>query len=314
MLGIDDGYAAYAGVFLTSIALNNWQDEIVCHIGCSNALSSKNKERLAKFDALYKNFSLQIYDLSSSIEVLPPLSSQTAKRFSKAVLARLLLPAFLPPDVQRVIYMDCDMLCLGSIRSLWQTDLGGKIAAACAYNEVHGPRQIERLGLLRAEHYYNSGLFLLDVEKWRSHHFTELAVECYSKFHEFFVMPDQDVLNVLLQGQIKRLDDCYNRMLLVNDIASSRIMPGDVLVHFVNEVKPWFIGNAENIAHLYKRYVAASLWYDLPFLEPQEVQDQIKAGDNLLIQGKAELAAHLYGKAAKTLFAEYQKNNPVEYF
>lgn len=314
IFGIDNHYAPYAGIFLTSILLNNWQNEIICHIGLSEPLAAEQQQRFFKFNCIYRNCTVKLYDLSEAISELPPLATQTAVRFNKSILVRLLLPDYLPPELSRILYLDCDMLCLGDLLPLWTTDLQQFTVGACAYNEKHGPRQIERLGLLYAKHYYNSGMLLIDLAKWREHQFGALALECYKRFHEILVMPDQDVLNIILQGQIMRLADCYNRMTLANDATLDQQQPGDVLLHYVNEAKPWLMGNAASTQHLYQRYVAASLWHDIAFIEPQEPALLIQAGRNACAQGENHLAAHFYGQAAQKLLALYEKEHPVEYF
>lgn len=301
-LGVDNKYFAYAGILMTSILLNSLSSKITFHVAMSEKISEENKKRTIIFNNLYKNAQIKIYDLADEIKKLPDLSPYTDERFSKAVLLRLLLPEKLPHDIMRLIYLDADILCVGDIIELWNFALPQKyIIAASPYKEKHGPEQIKRLGL-KTDVYFNSGVLLINMQLWRRRNIAKLLIDCYKNFYKFFMLPDQDALNVVLQNNICKLPYKFNRMTAPNDPTLDFREKDDVLLHFVNEAKPWLKGNTPQIAALYKKYVEQSIWHDLKYLEPHTPKLMLLAGRNYEERGDYKKAAYYYGSAARDLF------------
>jgi len=87
---------------------------------------------------------------------------------------RLFLPEILGPEVGKLLYLDCDLLVCADIAELWNTDLGNQILGAVpdAFSEDH-----VSLGFEEHETYFNAGVLLIDLRRWRSSNLTERAVE-----------------------------------------------------------------------------------------------------------------------------------------
>ena len=81
------------------------------------------------------------------------------------ILARLLLDRLLPPDVDRVLYLDGDTIVRGNLAELWQTDMGDAVIGACVEPTMDKQRKIA-LGMENVP-YFNSGVLLIDLDKWR---------------------------------------------------------------------------------------------------------------------------------------------------
>lgn len=303
-LGLDNKYFPYAGVLMTSILFNAVKERFVFHVAMSEKISSDNNKKKNDFNRLYKNAQIKIYDFANEIEDLPNLSQYTDKRFNKSILLRILLPRVLK-NINRIIYLDADILCIGNLRRLWDLSIPQEyIIAASRYKKKNEKEQIKRIGL-KDEHYFNSGVILIDVKKWQKFHITKAIIDCYKKFHEFFILPDQDAINIILQKRIYTLPYMFNRMLAANDITLDGYEKEDLLLHFVNETKPWIKGNTPVIKALYKKYVNESLWADLHFIEPNTPKQMLLAGRNYEEIGDYKSAAYYYGSAARDLWKEY---------
>jgi hypothetical protein len=90
---------------------------------------------------------------------------------SKAAFARLLAPSILA-DVDRVLYLDSDVLVTGDIVELWRCDLGGLPLGA-----VRDPlfvylgqdvRNCRQFGISPLHHYFGTGVMLMDLRQWRN--------------------------------------------------------------------------------------------------------------------------------------------------
>jgi lipopolysaccharide biosynthesis glycosyltransferase len=165
----------------------------------------------------------------------------TASHVSKMTFARLLIPRVFPDTVSRVLYLDIDTLVLDDLTSIWETDLDGALIGAVLDNlDAHlksGKPYYEEAP--RVKNYFNAGVLLIDLTRWRKEQVTEKALD-YMNQHPNTPFMDQDALNVVCDGRWKMLDqrwnfhDCWSR-----DI--SRFNPSDRpgIVHFVSTMKPW---------------------------------------------------------------------------
>lgn len=112
---------------------------------------------------------------------------------------------FLPRDISRVLYLDCDTLALGDVRELFYVDLKGK--ALGMVRDVHAKNvHLVRDGGVDFMNYFNSGVILIDLKMWRD-----------KVFEDFELMNDlqycdQDFLNLSFKNEIKALPFAYNFM------------------------------------------------------------------------------------------------------
>lgn len=180
-----------------------------------------------------------------SIEALP-----LGRHISPAAYRRLLLPHILPQQYTRILYLDCDTLCVGpGIEQLLTLDLDGR-AFAAALDMIRlkdfksGPLSEEfqhyrtTLGLEADAPYFNSGVLLIDRAQWIAHNITEHAVAFARNHLDQCQFHDQSALNAVTQGQWAPLSPRFNFMgdfLLLNLMCE--IDP--VILHFVNDPKPW---------------------------------------------------------------------------
>ncbi|WP_296744850.1 glycosyltransferase family 8 protein [Mesorhizobium sp.] len=183
-----------------------------------------------------------------------------------AALLRLELGEFLP-DLDRVLYLDADILAVADIRPLLATDLGGSVAAAVQDFGLHAalaeeavtgrPDHVlhvrDALGWDPADFtYVNSGLLLLDLAALRRERFGERAGQLVLDHPHRFRWRDQDAINLLLNGRIELLDPRWNAMIWylereprrhhanAEQMAAAAEQRRDPwLLHFSGACKPW---------------------------------------------------------------------------
>src|SRR5690606_28570497 len=88
--------------------------------------------------------------------------------YSKEMYYRLLAFKFLPHELDRVLYLDPDILVINPIRDLYTTDIDGYLFAA-AYHDLLSIREINKIRLnpYEIEAYYNSGVLLMNLNLQR---------------------------------------------------------------------------------------------------------------------------------------------------
>ena len=129
-------------------------------------------------------------------------------RYTEAASLRLLLPELLP-ELDKILYLDCDIIVRQDLAKLWdQTELGDHYLAAVYEAAIEG--QAERFRALGCDpaKYFNSGFLLMNLAKMREEKVTEKLLEaCRVPYLEF---PDQDALNQVCQGRVLPLSPLYN--------------------------------------------------------------------------------------------------------
>ena len=107
-------------------------------------------------------------------------------QLSRAAYFRLEMGHLLPSTVERVIYLDCDLLVLDDIAALWNHDMGGHPLAAvmdlgimASSKDWRGKQ--ERLGFSKRDRYFNSGVLMVDLAAWRAHDYGRQAEQLAAK-------------------------------------------------------------------------------------------------------------------------------------
>lgn len=166
----------------------------------------------------------------------------TLSYISKMTYARFVIPGIFPESVSKVLYLDSDILVLDDLGPLWETPLEGFVMGAI----LDGLDSLIKRGepgigkVPRVQDYFNAGVLLIDLQRWRQERISEKALEYLSQYPQS-PYSDQDALNVACDGLWKKLDprwnfqDHYERRRLSDMIPAQR--PG--IVHFVCHPKPW---------------------------------------------------------------------------
>jgi lipopolysaccharide biosynthesis glycosyltransferase len=176
------------------------------------------------------------------IDVTPFAGFSTMQHISRMTYARFLIPSIVPQNVSKVLYLDSDVLVLDDLEPLWKTDLGGLAVAAAldvAIDTMLKRNHPSVEEVPRVKDYFNAGVLLIDLDRWRSERISEKAVKYLESFPQS-PFSDQDALNVVCDGSWKRLDGRWNWQEHIST-SIARFHPADQpgIVHFVTTFKPW---------------------------------------------------------------------------
>lgn len=136
--------------------------------------------------------------------------------------SRLFLDRLLPEGTERVIYLDGDILVLGSLKKIWEMDLKGKCCAACL-DCISAP-YYELFGLEKNSRYCNSGFILIDLNTWRDEHIGDQVKEYVRNRNGYVFFMEQTVFNCVLQGNIKYLPAEYNVSSIIQMLSYEELM------------------------------------------------------------------------------------------
>lgn len=248
VLASDDNYAQHVAIVAASILCNTKAK--VCFYILSDGISQQKVALIQRtIDSL--GGQLRVYDLSS-YQCFENLF--TSGHISKAAYFRLDIANILPKSIDKVIYMDVDLLVLQDIEKLWSCDLQGKpMAAVPDYGMMASKRLMKQkhqvLGLPINSLYFNSGVVVMDLTQWREHNYAEqvikLAAEGNLPHH------DQDALNKVFMDKwmplplkwnvIPPIFNLFSKILFRNDLRKNAISArkDKAVLHYAGRYKPW---------------------------------------------------------------------------
>jgi len=121
-----------------------------------------------------------------------------------ATLFRLRIGDLLPDEVERVLYLDADVVVRRPLDELWETDLDGCVLGAVRDPVIPwaaAPAALpwEDLGVDPDTPYFNAGVLVIDAGRWRSERITERALHVLGEHRLRYA--DQCALNAVLAGQ-----------------------------------------------------------------------------------------------------------------
>jgi lipopolysaccharide biosynthesis glycosyltransferase len=257
VLAANETYAMPLATTLRSITETNprsWPLEFwILHDGISETTQKKVLYSLPEKSA-------SIVWVPVEMNLFTSFSPGARDYITKIVYARLLIPQLFPASLAKVLYLDADLLVLEDLRELWQTDLGGAALGAVPDFSLHtsflnrgfdpelGRSRYGGLPPVRA--YFNSGVLLIDLARWREEKISEKAF-AYLEANPHSPHMDQDALNFTADKKWAALDPRWN---IQNHYA--RLSDGDRkgILHFVTGAKPWLARSRSHNARLYDRF------------------------------------------------------------
>jgi lipopolysaccharide biosynthesis glycosyltransferase len=244
-LCVDGNYLFQCATLIKSIALFTRDAAAVFHIFSENGNAAAKIEQCLAGSA----HSAVFYAVSpDEVEKLPIHSRDHVNAMT---YWRITLSRFLPPGLDKVLYLDCDMLTVDSVKSLWETDISSFAMAAVPDIFCDDIRRYNRLDYKPLSYYFNAGAILINLDFWRNYDIAGQTIRYLLESGEKCVYHDQDALNHVLAGKIKVLDARYNMQcdffgelenLLIRKEYITSIVEGlnnPCIIHFAGSTKPW---------------------------------------------------------------------------
>lgn len=239
---IDDNFAPYLAVSLASLIKNT--DSCVS-LNVVGNLSSEVKLclRMLESEKVTINFIAYKANITEG-----KLSERYQGRLNGITFIRYALAEILP-QLDRVVYLDADILVTGDIKTLWDESLDGKTVGVVEDHSLMSQNRPEKIAL-SSKSYFNAGVMLIDLAKWRENDTFQHLTSVHSS-REQWEYNDQDVLNKVLDEQAHYLDAKFNAQtytIMHSDVTSP------VVVHFTGQEKPWHLSSAHPYTEQYRRF------------------------------------------------------------
>lgn len=267
----DKNYIKYCGVTLTSILLSNKTNNFEFHIFCdeiSDIDLDKLKNTSEKFNA-----TINIYYLN--IELINKFSKdmQGKSHLSIASYFRFIAFGELAKKINKVLYLDSDVLVKGDINIFWNIDIKNIVAIVIKdkFEGSHNKR-------LNVDKYFNAGVILVNLKEWNLNNYSQSCIKMATeKVYEFL---DQDILNLVLNKKTIYIDKKYNyyyslsRVLDESKKPSKELLNDNIVIcHFCGASKPWHSWvQCLDAVKKYNLVKNNSAWSDNKIINPFEMK------------------------------------------
>ncbi len=280
LLCFDTNYNIQAEVTMTSL-LKNTKNKINFYIihndpQTFNEMSQRIKKR-------ENTESINIYKFEKRKEVTFPNFDES--HMTEATYYRLFIGDYLPKDIENIMYIDPDIICINNFDLLFKTTFeilnrsDFVFSARTEHYEKLKSETAERLELTKNK-YFNAGVTFINYQKWLKENYTEELTKRMNYLGDRVMWYDQDVLNSFLNGMYNELPSQLN----FTDVSLpiSEVKQEAVLYHYWGKKKPWtmkgilFYGESfyqqiyrdlnDNKYHIVHRYKRDSILHFLKFI------------------------------------------------
>lgn len=276
VLCIDNNYIMPCGITMISILENNRDLPVTFHI-IGMDLSEKSKDELSLVLFRYPNSSLFFYDIKTEFLESYNFSLYGFNHLSLASYSRLFIADILPRDINKVLYLDSDIIVSQSLSALWNTDIDNYAVAGVPdmYCTFYA-NVFEVFGYSDSFKYVNAGVLLINLKYWREENLMEHFINFYNENHERLLYHDQDIINGTLYDSKLALPIKYNALDFYffrmrhdfyqyqNEIDEA--MKAPVIIHYTSPDKPWIMTCEHPLKKEFLKYKKLSPWRKVPLI------------------------------------------------
>jgi lipopolysaccharide biosynthesis glycosyltransferase len=179
---------------------------------------------------------------------------------------KLLVPELLPPNVDRAIWLDCDMLVTRDIAALWNVELDGHATAAVQDQLVPlvssrgGISRYADLGIPSRAKYFNAGVMLMSLAGWRREGVARKALDYLRENARSVMFWDQEGLNFVLADEWQELPRSWNVNVSLPGWRSAPRDRAPAILHFAGMLKPWAYRTSDPEWSVYNQYLDHTAW------------------------------------------------------
>lgn len=277
MFSSDDRYAPHLGVAIASLAATSAPNtRAVIHI-LDGGISAPNRRRLHRVPRPFGDrFRLEfIRPFLERFQDLPLRHYYTLAAYYRYWMHRLL-----PPEIGRVLYLDCDMVVRRDLTELYTADLGGRPVGAALDKYVHQAPQRVPGWPADERDYFNTGMLVMDLAAWGASGCAEAMRDLLDCNPGAYLVPDQDSFNLACRGKVRELSFAWNYQVVGSPDADPPIEPW--IVHYLGDVKPWDVGNMHPLRRCYRQARRHTPWRFHPYEFRQARKGLIIQGGRIL--------------------------------
>lgn len=265
----DKNYAQHLGIMIYSLLVNTKSPSSFDFHIVDGGISP---EDIKRFEEIKKQFNCKMFFLKPDRKYFEKL--KVYEIYSEATYYRYFLID--TTTVEKMLFLDCDMIVEGDVIELYETNQNGNIVSA-VFEALLPKTHLEKINL---DKYFNAGLFLVDCKKWQEEKISQRAYQFQLENEKMLEFPDQDSLNTVLKDNWQMLPYKWNVIAKLGLVkfglgkldyryASKKELfehyNNPKIIHYANRLfKPWNYLDPTPFKKNYIHYKKLSPWASVP--------------------------------------------------
>ena len=196
----DDNYLQHCVAMLCSLYENNKDMKMVVHL-LVDSLSQESRNTISSLSERYGNQAM-FYDMKPEMVEniqLNDIMLNGKKMYSIATYYRMFLPSLLPDDIDRILYLDCDIIVLQNVSELYGLNMEGYGVAAVKDATPYDSYHRFKMGLGLQHEAFCAGMMMINLDYWRKKNSQSQLLEYATRPWKRVLMQDQDALNYVFR-------------------------------------------------------------------------------------------------------------------
>lgn len=255
-------------------------------------LREQDIERLQKIVSYFTQKKLHFLDVGGEFA-----SRVSAKgRFSYETYYRILAVNMLPQDMERILYLDADMLIKKDLTEVYEIPISETCPFAVC-DDIEGYARgsyestLDRVAIPQGQKYFNAGFMLMNLKYLRKRNSIGYILDAFYREHNRYPFPEQDILNHMYYDKVQyvpwalynlppewwKIDtQALSRGIIrfasypdMNNLsinqeerfvdATLQIRDNAYIIHYLGILKPWMYRNKPMYSDV---ALYAGLWFD----------------------------------------------------
>jgi len=263
----DDKYVQHLGVMITSLLENTPEPKRVAFTIIDGGISDRNRRIL---NAVATRYGSRVHMLEFDLDRLSGF--WTSGHVTHSTYLRLFIPDLLNDAITKAIYLDSDMIVKEDIAKLWDFEVSEFYLGAV--EDTNLDRAVDhkpRIGMSLETSYFNAGMLLLNLTKWRQDGMVNRLMEYIHTHPGKIWFYDQDALNWVFQDKWLHLPLRWNQQPMHfklysrehrHDMAVREAVERPAIIHYLAASKPWQFDCDHPLKNQYYRYLKMTVWKD----------------------------------------------------
>lgn len=252
-IAFDLNYVQHFYALASSIFYSNPHNELIIH-SIITGLRIEEKKAIETY-VIQKGHQIFFYEIDETFAGQFILTS----KWTSAAYYRLFFPLLVPKEIHKLLYLDTDIIVVNDLSALYNINTDGYPVAAVYDNWV---KTAPLLNILEEGNYFNSGMMLINLPKWREQKISEQVFDYLTRYPERIQYVDQCGLNAVLADRWQKLDWKFNVLhSRIPEAMSKKERKGfikdKVIVHYTLD-RPWKMLCRNPYRDLYHKFLHAS--------------------------------------------------------
>jgi lipopolysaccharide biosynthesis glycosyltransferase len=249
----DDRYVKHLAVLILSIIKNNPN----CHLRFNIIDGGIKKDNIHKLESILASNKVGFKFLYPNKERVKSLKID--KHLSLVTYYRLLIPQLLDKSIEKVLYLDSDIVVNDDIAELFNIDITSYSMAAV---ETPFFNRHKELSMDRRASYFNAGVLVINLKYWRENNISDKVITFITDNPDSILYHDQDGMNAILFDKWLGIDSTWNLTSQLLYLGKLNDTKNANIIHYTEASKPWHLLNNHPYKNEYEKYLAMTPWKD----------------------------------------------------